>query len=108
DILTGGDGNDIIDGGTGADKMYGGAGSNIYYIDNPGDFVSNDGRAGDVNTVITSIDYLSTAVVNNVTLAMGAGNLNVRGNSGWNVIVGNDGDNVIDGYGGADTLTGGA
>src|SRR3954468_24532764 len=58
-------------------------------------------------TVISSIDYTLTSGVENLTLAVGAGNINGTGNNLDNVIVGNAGDNVLTGNGGVDTLTGG-
>ncbi len=48
------------------------------------------------------------ALVENLALVDGAGNINGTGNAGNNIITGNSGNNRLDGAGGIDTLIGGA
>ncbi|MCE4364963.1 hypothetical protein [Xanthomonas hortorum] len=66
DQLEGESGDDLLDGGTGADVMRGGGGSDIYVVDDVGDSIFDNGyNSGssdfwrkDINTVISSIDYM--------------------------------------------------
>jgi Ca2+-binding RTX toxin-like protein len=106
DTLSGFGGNDILDGGSGADTMIGGTGDDTYYVDNPGDVVTELPAQG-TDTVISTISYALPANVENLTLASGAGTINATGNSLANLIVGNESANILTGGGGIDTLTGG-
>jgi Ca2+-binding RTX toxin-like protein len=99
---------DVIKGLAGADSMAGGKGSDVYYVDNAGDTVTETVNGG-YDTIYSSID-LSLALgfdnIEKVVLQDGA--LNVRGNDLNNTLVGNAGENSLRGDGGNDTLIGGA
>ena len=107
DRLFGGDGDDRLDGGIGADQMSGGAGDDTYFVDNPGDIVSESIliASSGVDLVISSISYALPLGVENLTL-VGPGPLTGTGNSLANTITGNASSNTLDGGGGADTLVG--
>jgi Ca2+-binding RTX toxin-like protein len=109
DTLIGNEGNDILDGGTGADKMTGGGGNDTYYVDDPGDTVTEvpSVMGGSSDTVNASIGYVLPSGVENLTLT-GSGDIAGTGNELDNTIVGNQGDNTLDGGAGIDKLTGGA
>ena len=105
-ILYGLDGNDTLDGGLGADHLVGGIGDDVYIIDNTNDVVIENKDEG-IDLVRSSIDYILTDHVENLTLTGGAA-INATGNALENVITGNSGANVLDGGAGADILVGGA
>lgn len=104
-LIIGNDGNNVLDGGLGADTMIGGKGSDTYYMDNIGDAVIENLGEG-TDTVVSSIDYVLPANLENLTL-IDAARLGT-GNELDNVIIGNDQNNVLDGNLGADTMKGGA
>ena len=114
-LITGNSGNNHIDGGLGADTMAGGLGDDTYYVDNPGDVITENANEG-TDTVISSITYVLglTSNLENLTLSgssaiNGAGNtMNnvITGNDGNNNLVGNFGDDVLDGKGGVNFLYG--
>jgi Ca2+-binding RTX toxin-like protein len=108
DVLNGGDGNDTLDGGLGADQMNGGKGADIYYVDEPGDKVNDQGGDGAIDTVLIPVflSYTLGATIENGTLT-GADNSNLTGNSLANLLAGNSGNNVLDGSTGNDVLKGG-
>ena len=99
-------GNNVLDGGAGADLMIGGGGHDTYVVDNAGDYVMEDIGAG-TDGVMTSISYMLTANVENLTLT-GASAINGYGNSLNNVMNGNVANNYLDGGAGQDSLVGGA
>src|SRR5262249_30142795 len=112
DILLGLGGDDALLGGTGADTMVGGAGNDTYYVDNPGDVVTENASEG-TDTVNAWISYTLGANVENLTLlgsvALGTGNaLNniITGNSADNTLYGLDGNDTLYGLAGNDTLAG--
>ncbi|BAY25931.1 hypothetical protein NIES2100_57410 [Calothrix sp. NIES-2100] len=102
--LTGGGGNDILDGGLGADSLSGNAGNDIYYVDQPGDVVSENVNEG-IDSVYSTINYTLTNNVENLTLSGSA--ISGTGNSVNNFITGNVGDNILNGEAGNDILNGG-
>lgn len=95
---------DTIDGGTGADQMAGAEGDDRYYVDNPGDIVTELVNAGQ-DTIISTIDITLTDNVEHLTLAEGG--TSGTGNALGNRIVGNDAGNTLSGMDGSDTLYGG-
>jgi Ca2+-binding RTX toxin-like protein len=60
------------------------------------------------DTLVTDFTRTLPTLVENLTLADGAGAINGIGNAGNNVLTGNGFNNILDGGAGADTLTGGA
>ncbi len=100
-VLTGAGGNDTIDGGAGADTMKAGSGNDIFFVDDLGDVIIDDGGN---DSVVSTIDY---------TLGWGIDNLHLQGfaekgtgNVDNNVIQGNFGDNTLSGLEGNDTIYG--
>jgi Ca2+-binding RTX toxin-like protein len=106
DNISGLAGNDTIDGGTGADTMAGGLGNDTFVVDNVGDVVTENASEG-TDTVDTSIIYVLTANVENLTL-LGSADLQGYGNGLANTLTGNAGNNLLNGFAGADTMIGGA
>ena len=107
DTLMGGSLNDVLDGGLQADTMTGGLGDDVYYVNDPGDVVTeNPGGGSDI--VNSSIDYTLPANVEAVVLIEGAGPLNAVGNSADNALIGNSQNNTLQGLGGNDFMVGGA
>lgn len=103
--LKGGAGNDTLNGGAGADTLVGGDGNDTYFVDDPGDVVTesvNNGLGG-IDTVETTISYTLPANVENIIL-LGTANINATGNTLSNVFIGNAGQNVFTGAGGNDTF----
>jgi Ca2+-binding RTX toxin-like protein len=106
DWLDGKSGDDDLDGGSGADTLVGGRGDDKYYVDHPGDVVTESNSEG-TDLVESSLSYTLGDFVENLTL-VGWEHLNGTGNLFNNVLTGNAGDNVLDGKGGADFLYGNA
>ncbi|HEX2648781.1 MAG TPA: calcium-binding protein [Burkholderiales bacterium] len=106
-VLTGNEGANVLDGGLGNDTMIGGGGNDTYVVDSAGDIVSETlaGSPGGTDTVMSSMNYVLGANLENLTLTGAA--LNGTGNGLVNVITGNASDNVLNGGAGADTLNGG-
>ncbi len=114
-ILTGNSGNNILNGIQGADTMIGGAGNDTYYVENPGDVVTENTNEG-ADVIYSAVTYSLPANVEtliltgyNVINATGNGlNNTITGNNADNVIRGGDGNDILRGMGGNDTLIGGA
>ena len=106
DTLTGRSGNDTLNGLGGADTMIGRYGNDSYYVDNGGDVVTELANQGD-DTVLSSITYMLSANVENLTLT-GTGKVNGAGNALDNRLIGNSNTNTLTGGQGDDTLDGGA
>jgi Ca2+-binding RTX toxin-like protein len=104
--IFGSSGNDLLDGSAGADWMSGGQGNDAYFVDNPGDLVTEQPGEG-TDTVYASAHYRLGANVEYLVL-QGTADLQGYGNDQSNAISGNSGSNVINGGGGSDMLTGGA
>ena len=108
DSLLGGLGNDTLDGGMGDDQLIGGDGSDTYVVDSVNDqvFETNiDAITGGTDLVISSIDYVLGANLENLNLTGAA--VSAAGNALNNIIIGNDQNNVLNGNIGNDTLIGG-
>ena len=58
DILNGGAGDDTLDGGSGVDRMTGGDGSDLYYVDNVDDFVSETNAVASTGGIDTVYSYI--------------------------------------------------
>src|SRR5262245_28814046 len=104
--LHGNSGSNLLDGRGGADTMSGGLGNDVYFVDDPGDFVFENANEG-IDAVFSTVNYTLTANVETLVL-QGNGNLSGTGNALANSIFGNSGNNTLDGGAGADVLTGGA
>ena len=110
DILQGGVGDDTLDGGSDGtgDVMTGGDGNDTYFVDSDQDEVQEFVPSG-TDTVIASIndfDLVGIGLIENLTLASGAGILVGTGTSEANKIIGNENSNTLLGLDGADTLIG--
>jgi Ca2+-binding RTX toxin-like protein len=110
DLMYGFAGNDTLNGGLGADTMHGGTGKDTYVVDNASDSVTEElTPAAEVDTVLSSINYILGSNLENLTLT-GTANINGTGNVLKNTITGNAGSNILDGGVDivADKLIGGA
>jgi Ca2+-binding RTX toxin-like protein len=109
-------GDNVIDGGGGADFMSGGRGNDTYVVDDPGDWLFENGEVYSTpeiesegfDTLLTSVSY-DVGLYNEIEVlqAIGTANVNLTGSIDNNRIIGNDGNNVIDGGYRKDTMTGG-
>lgn len=115
DNITGGDGNDRIDGGagndtlngkSGADWLIGGYGNDTYVVDQQGDILFENVNEG-IDSVTASTGFYLYANVENLTAAVGAGNIFGVGNELANVINGNEGENLLIAGAGNDEVYGG-
>jgi Ca2+-binding RTX toxin-like protein len=115
DFLKSNGGRTFLDGGAGADLMVGSISDNTYVVDNPGDQVVEAESWHGTDLVLSSIDYVLTQHVDDLTLT-GTAELSGRGTDMWNVLVGNAAANrlygearedVLEGAGGNDLLHGG-
>ena len=104
-VLDGGAGNDTLDGGLGADILMGGLGDDTYMVNDVSALVIESAREG-TDMVISSVDYVLAANVENLTLS-GTASIDGTGNELNNIITGNSGDNILKGGLGIDSLYGG-
>jgi Ca2+-binding RTX toxin-like protein len=105
DTIYGYGGTDTIDGGAGIDDMRGGADSDIYYVDNVADFITELGGEGTNDAVYTAVSYGVAANVESV-IANTATGLGLSGNNGANFVIGNAGADMLDAYGASDWMQG--
>jgi Ca2+-binding RTX toxin-like protein len=108
DYLLGMAGKDVLNGGAGADTMIGGDDSDLYYVDNIGDFVIETNAiasTGGTDTVYSDLSAytLTDNVENGRILSMTAANL--TGNTLNNVLYAGAGNNVLNGGTGTDTVS---
>ncbi len=113
DTLIGGNGTDTLDGGDGADSMIGGDGTDVYFVNVAGDKIVETATGG-TDLVMSEIDYVMAANVDNMMLNSAKGTGNGLGNvilglgSFANKLAGLGGDDTLDSQSGNDTLDGGA
>ena len=115
--LSGLGGNDNLQGGLGTDTMIGGDGNDIFYVENPGDIVTElVGVLSGIDTIYSSVTITNFANVERVVLqgtsAINATGLDgqndqLTGNAGVNTLTGGSGNDTLDGLGGADIMIGG-
>jgi len=105
---------DVINGAAGADFMSGGRGNDLYFVDDPADYVSDFdpdiGNAG-IDTIVTSVSFHAGQqgmLVERIQAAdiYGTAPLSLIGNHLDNHLWGTHGDNVLNGAGGADFMAG--
>ena len=106
-MLTGNSVDNSLDGGAGADTMIGGTGNDVYVVDNTGDVVTENLSEGTMDTVQSSVTYVLSNNVENLTLT-GSSALNGTGNTLDNYLTGNSGANRLTGDVRNDTLDGGS
>lgn len=108
-LIRGNDGDNIINGKGGVDTLVGLGGNDTYFVDNPGDVVTESHNGG-YDIVYTSVSYALTPGSEIEQLGtssnVGTAPINLTGNEFRQLIRGNAGDNIIDGKGGVDTLIG--
>ena len=104
--LTGSAGANLLDGQGGVDTMAGGLGNDVYFVDDAGDQVIENGGGG--NDAVFSTAHLQLSANVEVLVLQGGADLQAYGNSLNNVLVGNGGSNILDGGAGTDALLGGA
>ena len=120
DVISGGEGNDALDGGAGADVLIGGLGDDTFYVDDPGDTVSESVGEGN-DRVITSVSWtmpdgqeiesLSTrtpAATDALVLTGNEFGNRIEGNAGNDTLAGKEGADQLLGGGGDDILIGGS
>lgn len=95
----------VLNGLGGADTMAGGLGNDTYYVDAPGDVVTELAGGGTADKVVSSISYVLGANVEDLELSSGAA-INGTGNALVNNLLGNEMENTLDGKAGADTMVG--
>ena len=97
-----------IDGGAGQDDMAGLGGDDTYLVDHELDTITEEAAGGTDTVISTAFLFTLPDEVENLTLAMGAGDTFGTGNDLANFLLGNAGINTLVGNGGGDTLDGGA
>lgn len=133
DHLTGDVGANVLDGGAGGDTMTGGEGGDTYVCDAATDIIVETGvTPGDIDTVISAVNWTLQARIEKLTLtgtastgngnsqdnvlrgnavanvmAAGGGNDHVFGNGGNDSLSGSAGNDTLNGGAGADTMVGG-
>jgi hypothetical protein len=109
DFLVGLGGNDFLIGGPGNDNMQGGAGNDLYYVEDAGDQIfENGGEGDDLAVCFTSFALGAGQSVETLSALEGTTAINLTGNALAQSLYGNAGDNILSGNGGADYLSGGA
>ena len=110
-IIVGNDGSNTLDGKVGADTMIGGKGNDVYFVDDPGDKVTENLNEGtdEIRTTLGSIasPFVAVPNVENYTFT-GMTAVTFTGNTLDNKITGTKANDTLDGGAGNDTLDGGA
>jgi uncharacterized delta-60 repeat protein len=104
DMLQGFGGNDTLDGKAGADAMIGGDGNDTYYVDNPGDTVTEAAGGGTDTVYTTTVSYVLAPNVEYGRI-LSTGYADLTGNELNNVLYAGNGSNVLDGGLGNDTAS---
>lgn len=108
DVLFGNSKNNTLNGVAGADQMSGGDGSDIYYVDNIGDTVTEingNSTIGGIDQVVSNLSsYVLGTNVENLRILTSA-TANGSGNALNNVIHAGAGNNTLDGKDGFDTAS---
>lgn len=99
--LTGNSAANNLDGGAGVDTMIGGFGDDTYFVDVPGDVITEVANAGN-DTVLSTTTYSLATNVENLTL-IGTTAINGSGNTLNNTLAGNAALNTLAGGAGDDT-----
>lgn len=102
-VLKGGAGVDYLDGRGGADTLVGGTESDVYYVDNAGDVITEKDGEGTDDYVYSTISLRLAAHVEHLTLS-GTKGLTGIGNDLNNKLNGTIGNDTLAGLGGADKL----
>lgn len=105
DNLTGNSVANILDGGAGADILTGGNDNDTYIVDSGDVVIETNASVTQIDTVLSSADYILPKNVERLTL-IGPALSNGVGNNLSNIIIGNLQANTLDGLGGADRLEG--
>ena len=107
DTLDGGLGDDTLDGGLGIDNMAGGDGSDLYYLRDTGDLVSetNAASGGGSDTVYSYLSSYTLGANVEDGRIMTTGEANLTGNTLNNIIYASAGNNKLGGGTGTDTLS---
>jgi len=108
-VITGGTGADTLDGGVGGlgpDTLIGGGGSDVYYVRNANDVVTDTGGTSDeIRSMVATYTIAAQPDIENLSF-YGTGNFTGTGNSAANHLTGRLGNDTLDGGAGADTMQG--
>jgi Ca2+-binding RTX toxin-like protein len=113
DTLAAGTGNDTLIAGFGVATLVGGAGNDTFVVNNIADVVQAKSTGANVNTIISSVNYVAPSNVQTITgsgtrnLALTGNTLNnvINANSGSDSLIGGSGNSVLEGGAGNDHLT---
>ena len=105
--LIAGSGNDTLIAGIGIATLVGGIGNDTFVINNIADVIQAQSTGTNINTVQTSVSYVTPANVQNIT-GTGAAALTLTGNSLNNTLTANNGNDSLIAGAGVATLIGGA
>jgi Ca2+-binding RTX toxin-like protein len=105
-VITANSGNDTLVAGSGGATLVGGSGNDTFVVNNINDVIVESPNAG-IDSVLTSVDYVLPANVQNIT-GTGTADLTLTGNGMTNVITANDGNDTLIAGSGIATLVGGA
>ena len=108
-VITGNAGDNTLTGGLGADTLAGGLGNDTYNLTGVADSTDKivEAANGGTDTVNSAFTITLGANVENLVLAVGAGNIDGSGNTLDNTIFANDGLNILHGGSGNDILNAG-